>query len=297
MAVNIGNLYYIIHDHGDRKIADVTYPNINENYISGSIKIPEKIIVNGDEYEVVTIGRSAFKNCTELENVILPKTVTKILNDAFSGCTSLRNLISRTTNLIGIGNNIVYGCTALDTINFSFNVDSVPEIRGNSFDHSHNCPIYIPYSGDVYLHHTNWQYTENIKNRLIPYKNLDDTNDFGTAIFYGYSPVLFTEPFEKSQINLMRSDNGDTFLQQYSFPQTDYNKYIYFLVPIELVDGINPFVSVKSYDDVDDGGIPYNILFKEELDIIGDYFMDNNIYRFFKMHSKQNKDANTYIIS
>lgn len=49
-------------------------------------------IINKLMHSLKKIGSSAFKNCTSLENIYIPDSVTDIELDAFSGCTSLKRV-------------------------------------------------------------------------------------------------------------------------------------------------------------------------------------------------------------
>ena len=56
------------------------------------MSIPEVVIVDGKEYNVTSIGVSAFLNCTDLTSLIIPKSIVSIGENAFnfySGLTSI----------------------------------------------------------------------------------------------------------------------------------------------------------------------------------------------------------------
>lgn len=42
-----------------------------------------------DGYDIVSIGEEAFANCTSLQSVTIPASVTEIGSAAFYGCTAL----------------------------------------------------------------------------------------------------------------------------------------------------------------------------------------------------------------
>ena len=54
-----------------------------------SVKIPEKVTVYGEQYDVTRIGACAFANCRALERIELPETLEEIGEHAFFGCESL----------------------------------------------------------------------------------------------------------------------------------------------------------------------------------------------------------------
>ena len=55
----------------------------------GSIKLPDTIVSNGEEYKIIEIGDYAFVNCTRLINVELPAYLQTIGEYAFKGCENL----------------------------------------------------------------------------------------------------------------------------------------------------------------------------------------------------------------
>ena len=56
---------------------------------TGSLTVPAWFSVDGERYEVTAIGANAFENCTGLESVILPRSITLVDTEAFKGCTAL----------------------------------------------------------------------------------------------------------------------------------------------------------------------------------------------------------------
>ena len=68
-----------------------------------------------DKYAVVTIGTEAFKDCTKLEKVIIPSSVTDIQSNAFVGCTALKEVVIP-EGVTSIRTHVFGGCTALKEI-------------------------------------------------------------------------------------------------------------------------------------------------------------------------------------
>ena len=77
----------------DTKVDDICYNLDNENktaevtslpsweggeYYQSEIIIPAKIIYNGDEYSVTSIGNYAFHDCSSLTSITIPNSVTTI---------------------------------------------------------------------------------------------------------------------------------------------------------------------------------------------------------------------------
>jgi hypothetical protein len=115
--------------------------------VPADLVIPEKINYDGSQYSVTCIGNrqwgssswartGAFYNCTQLQSIVIPSSVTSILGgyeynpdnapdldgQVFYGCTNLKSVhFQGSTN---IGSNAFYGCSSLKIIIF----DSSPII-------------------------------------------------------------------------------------------------------------------------------------------------------------------------
>ena len=80
--VKIDGIYYNLISKG--KTAEVT-KNVKDKY-SGDVVIPSSITVEGQEYPVAIIGKSAFSDCSSLTSITIPNSVTSIGESAFQGC-------------------------------------------------------------------------------------------------------------------------------------------------------------------------------------------------------------------
>ena len=86
-----------------------------KNYLSGNIIIPEKIIVNGDEYTIVGLGDMAFDDCSFIENVVLPSGITNISEGSFKNCSRLKSI--NLSNIVSIQKSAFEGCDSLKVAN------------------------------------------------------------------------------------------------------------------------------------------------------------------------------------
>ena len=75
-----------------------------------------KVILSNNELAIISWG--AFSNCTSLETVEIPASVTEFESDAFKNCTSLTS-VTIPANLVTIGNNVFDNCEALASVYIS----------------------------------------------------------------------------------------------------------------------------------------------------------------------------------
>lgn len=84
----------------------------NDN--SGIVSIPENISVDGNEYNIVQIDKSCFKDCDWLISISLPSTIKSLPYACFSGCTSLTN-VTLPSSISSLPSECFYGCSNLKT--------------------------------------------------------------------------------------------------------------------------------------------------------------------------------------
>ena len=84
--------------------------------------------------DVENIGESAFRNCTELKEVLLPGGLRRIGDGAFNACANLQN-IHIPEGVISIGRFAFNGCRRLEGITMP---ESVESIGGNAFRQCRN---------------------------------------------------------------------------------------------------------------------------------------------------------------
>lgn len=88
-----------------------------DGYITHSTKTDYYVPQNFDLYESLTIGESAFKGCSALAGVEIPKRVVNIGASAFSDCTSYGTLtFPNSSRLVNIGSGAFQFCEALTSV-------------------------------------------------------------------------------------------------------------------------------------------------------------------------------------
>ena len=105
---------------------------------SGKVVIPETVTYGESTYRLTSIGREAFRECTELTSieipnsvtglisVVIPNSVTSIGGNAFYGCTGLTS-INIPNSLTSIEYATFYGCSSLASIEIPNSVTSIGE--------------------------------------------------------------------------------------------------------------------------------------------------------------------------
>lgn len=109
-----GGIYYNVTGNNT---VEVTNKDNNYRTYSGSVTIPSSVYNNGRYYTVVQIGDSAFYDCSGLNRVSFPNTVTWIYDYAFYRCTGLTSL-TLPEKLQGVSQFAFEYCTALESLTF-----------------------------------------------------------------------------------------------------------------------------------------------------------------------------------
>ena len=94
--------------------------------ISGSVTIPETVTFEDNTYNVTSIGHSAFRDCYDLTEIILPFGITSIENYSFYYCKGLIK-ITLPSSLTDIGLYSFYYCRGLKEITLPDGLISIGE--------------------------------------------------------------------------------------------------------------------------------------------------------------------------
>ena len=134
VCVKIGNLYYNLN--ATTHEAEVTYKSYsyqnsyNEDWDIPAATIPMGVSYNSEPYNVKSIGRYAFFNCSNLSSVTISSTIDSIGDYAFSGCTALTSIrIPGTVNNVGF--HAFSCCTGLTSLTIG---NGVVRIKGYAFE-------------------------------------------------------------------------------------------------------------------------------------------------------------------
>lgn len=143
-SVEIDGIYYNLIKKGN--IAEVTHCPYG-TYGSNSVNIPSSVVYDGIEYNVTSIGKSAFGSCTEIPSISIPNSVTSIGEFAFQNCRSLYSIIipnsvksigdyafsdcrvltsvTMPDSLTSIGSHLFYRCLGLTSVNIPNSVITI----------------------------------------------------------------------------------------------------------------------------------------------------------------------------
>ena len=121
-SVEVDGIFYELNttDHA-ATVTKMTSGNVG---YSGDIVIPEAITYRNRDFNVKSVGASAFSSCTGLTSVTIPNSVTSIGNYAFSGCKGLTAL-TFPNSVTSIGGYAFKNCTGLKSITIPNFVTSI----------------------------------------------------------------------------------------------------------------------------------------------------------------------------
>lgn len=113
--VEINGIYYNLN-RLDKK-ATVTYgdwnPIRNGGGYSGEVVIPDYIEYEGIQYDVTSIGSSAFKGCSALYYITIPNSITYIGQYSFEDCYALKAVYCHAEEVPSTDQSAFYGCFSI----------------------------------------------------------------------------------------------------------------------------------------------------------------------------------------
>jgi len=122
-SFKVDGIYYYVNGTN----ATVTYGNYYNSY-SGSVVIPPTVTYEGATYDVTGIGDRAFYECSSLNSVFIPESVTSIGVFAFGGCSALDTLNFNAVNCADFDATVYHPFYNLNisTINIGNSVKRIP---------------------------------------------------------------------------------------------------------------------------------------------------------------------------
>ena len=130
------------------------------------------VLTSPDPTQPATIYSQAFKDRTDITDIVFPDNLTEISTYAFEGCTSLDNVVIPPT-VTNIGVHAFYACTALQHV--LCRPYYAPDLGTDAFTQCHtNLQICVPALG-TYRGQTNWNsYYDNI---VLTCQFLDESDE------------------------------------------------------------------------------------------------------------------------
>ena len=152
---------------------------IEERGLEGKTNLTSLINILSNFPNLVKINNNAFRNCKNLRNVDIPRSVTYLGSTAFEGCTSLENCYMGNSQIDNLHASTFVGCSALTTVTLPSTLTYVgewafhncgsliglycyattpPEVYSGAFDDKSNIRLFVPSASvSAYQNSTYWQ--------------------------------------------------------------------------------------------------------------------------------------------
>ena len=92
--------------------------------LTGVVKIPSKVKIDGKIYKVTSIGEDAFSGCEGLTEIVIPSGVNVIANHAFQDCEALSKIVIP-SGVTSIETGVFSGCVNLKSVSIPSTVISI----------------------------------------------------------------------------------------------------------------------------------------------------------------------------
>ena len=130
---------------------------------AGEISILSKILVNGKEYTVTTIGSDAFAYCDKLTSVTIPESVQSIEEGSFEGCKNLSHIVIP-EGITKIGRSAFMGCSSLVITRLP---NSIKTIEPLTFSNCYSLQTVVIPEGVTEIGHSSFARCKNLSSVTI----------------------------------------------------------------------------------------------------------------------------------
>ena len=113
-----------LEEYNNGTLVDIVFPTSYSLDVDGNV-------LDGNDIGVVSIGSSAFKNCVNIESIVLLDGITNIYSEAFMGCDNLKS-VKLPNTLKGISGKSFFSCDNLRHIWIPASVESISGKGSNS---------------------------------------------------------------------------------------------------------------------------------------------------------------------
>ena len=147
--------------------------------LEGNTNLTSLVNILSNFPNLVKINNNAFRNCTNLRYVDIPRSVTYLGATAFEGCTSLDGCYMHNSQIDSLHASTFWGCSALTTVMLPSTLTFIgqsafhncgsliglhcyattpPEVYNGAFDDKSNIRLYVPSASvSAYQNSTYWQ--------------------------------------------------------------------------------------------------------------------------------------------
>lgn len=116
----VDEIKYLVISGNDVQIVGEAFSSQKNLTITSSVKYADKA------FQVVSIAKNAFKNCTEIEYLEIEDGITSIGSNAFEGCKNLNNVVlPESVNVLGVG--AFKHCSSLSICSWRGSIKNLPD--------------------------------------------------------------------------------------------------------------------------------------------------------------------------